>query len=82
MRKLATALSCENLFINGIGYIKDGNLSYDNIDNTNLYEVRAKMLKNGESINNTQGDKDEEIVFDGDFNIPAFLYTGDGFIKT
>jgi len=48
--KLSMALSCENLFINGLGYVKKENISISPIENTNLYEVECELLSNGENF--------------------------------
>lgn len=88
MRKLVVALSCENLFINGIGYVKDGNVSSENIDNTNLYEVKATLIKTNVSYTNF---KDGLLGIDNTSgttsgrpsnNIPQIITTGINFIKS
>lgn len=42
---LSIALSSESVFINGVGYIKNGNLSIEKQENTNIYSLEAEMLK-------------------------------------
>lgn len=82
-RKLVVALSCENLFVNGIGYVKDGNVSSENIDNTNLYEVKATLIKTNVSYTNF---KDGLLGIDNTSgpsnNIPQIITTGINFIKS
>jgi len=93
MRKLVVALSCENLFINGIGYVKDGNVSSENIDNTNLYEVKATLIKTNVSYTNfkqgytgidaeTQGTTSGRPSGRPSNNIPQIITTGTNFIKS
>ena len=81
MRTLVIALSCENVFINGIGYLKNGNLGVEPIENTNLHEVVAEMIKTNINYNtNTRG---QEGVDDGylPFDIPTFIDANGTFIK-
>ena len=52
MITLSIALSCEYVFISGIGYVKDGDLGLEKIQNTNVYEIKANMLKTGEAYSN------------------------------
>ena len=49
--KLALALSSANLFINDEGYIKKDSLGIKQIENTNLIEVTASLLKTNENFN-------------------------------
>lgn len=42
---LVICLSSESIFINGIGYIKDGSPSFEKIQNTNIYKLEMNMLK-------------------------------------
>ena len=82
MRKLVVALSSENLFVNGTGYVKDGGVSSENIDSTNLYEVTATLLKTNVSYNNY---KPGESGIDGGtstLEIPQIITDGANFIKT
>ena len=81
MRKLAIALSCENVFINGLGYVKNGSLEPEPIENTNLHNLIAEMIKTNINYNNnTQG---QEGLDDGyiNFNIPEFINLGGKFLK-
>lgn len=82
MRKLAIALSCENVFINGVGYIKDESLSIENIAQTNLHDLTAIMLKTNINYNNNRQGQEGVDFGQVDLNIPAFITTGNGFIKT
>tara|TARA_R110002012_G_scaffold271358_3_gene456567 strand:+ start:4745 stop:6868 length:2124 start_codon:yes stop_codon:yes gene_type:complete len=53
--QLALALSSSNLFINGVGYIKEENLEIEKINNTNLYKVTATLSESGANFN-TEGE--------------------------
>lgn len=48
---LILCLSSESVFINGIGYIKDSSPSYEKIKNTNIYNLKARMLKTNFKLN-------------------------------
>jgi len=82
MRKLVIALSCENVFINGLGYVKDTQVESKNTERTNLYEVTARMLRDGRNISTVDGYSEENIIFDDNFDIPPFITDGTGFIKS
>lgn len=82
MRKIVVALSCENLFINGIGYIKNDEIEVENLFGTNLYTVTAILLKTNINYNNNR--QGQEGLDDGtiEFNIPAFVLGDGGFVKS
>ena len=82
MRTLCIALSCEFLFINNVGYIKNSSLEIEQIPNTNLYEVKASLLRTNVNYSiNRQGQVGRDINY-VPFDIPAFVYTGTGFLTT
>lgn len=81
MRKIVIALSCENLYIQDIGYAKDGSVSSDNEEGTNAYDIKAVLARTGVNYtNNRKGEigKDFGVI---DFDIPSLLTTGDEFVK-
>ena len=82
MRKLVVSLSCENVFINGVGYVKDGNIETENIQNTNLYEVTATMLKTNVSYTNFKQGQTGIDNDSGTFDIPLIITAGTNFIKS
>jgi len=82
MRKLAIALSCEKVFINGEGYIKNEGLAIENIPNSNLHTLLAIMLKTNINYNNNNGGQTGINVDESDLNIPAFIISENGFIKS
>lgn len=45
--KACLALSSPFVLINSIGYIKNESVNYENIEGTNLYELKINMLKSG-----------------------------------
>lgn len=52
-RKLAIALSHKFVFIDGVGYVKDGEIEVEGpLEDSNLYVVKAKMLKTGKAYSN------------------------------
>jgi len=89
MRKLVIALSCETVFINGIGYIKDGGITVKHIEHTNLYEVEAEMLKTninyttkyGNNYNNNEDGAVGVEVSNKPQKLPALLSQGNGYVK-
>lgn len=51
MRKIIIALSHDNLFINGVGYVKNDSVEVEGpLGDTNLYNLKAKMLKSGNEM--------------------------------
>ena len=46
MERVCIALSSEDVFINGIGCSKDGGLSVEQLEGTNIYSVLGKMIFN------------------------------------
>lgn len=82
LRTLIIALSCSNLFINDIGYVKFESVSVDNIDNSNLNDLSIKLIKTNVNYNiNRQGQEGDDIN-SIEFNIPPFITSGNGFIKS
>ena len=51
MMKISLALSSENLFVNGLGYVKESNLEIEPILNTNLYRINVTLLRSRENFN-------------------------------
>lgn len=47
LRKLKIALSSKIVIINNEGYISDGTLNEESVENTNLYTLEAVMIKTG-----------------------------------
>jgi len=82
MRKIVIALSSENVFINNIGYAKDGGVSVANESTTNSYFVTATMIKKGVNYTGNRNGEAERLLDDAGFNIPAFIIGNGGFIKT
>lgn len=73
MERLVIGLSCDNVYIDDIGYIKDGDIKVENLQNTNLYKVEAKMLRTGYNYNNlTFGDTGVDYGY-REFNIPPII---------
>jgi hypothetical protein len=82
MRKLVIALSCDTVFINGQGYIKQNNIEVENTVNTNQYLVIATMLKTNINYNNNR--QGQLGLDDGtlDFDIPPFIWGDNGFVNS
>ena len=47
---LSLALSCESVFINGIGYVKSDDISLTNQENTNVYSLEVNMLETNKRL--------------------------------
>lgn len=82
MLRNSIALSCENLFINGQGFVKNDKPDIENIYNTNLYTIIAELIKTNINYNNNR--QGQEGIDEGtiEFNIPAFVFGDNGFVKS
>lgn len=74
----AIALSNPNLYINNIGYIKKNSISYENIENTNLYNLTVELAKTGVGINEHV---ENPSIAGPSVNIPSILVGNTGLIK-
>lgn len=50
MIKIALALSSEYLFINGLGYVKNGSLDIKEVEGTNIYDIEVELISTGKSF--------------------------------
>lgn len=80
-RKLMIALSCKNVLIDGVGYVKNNGFDTEGpLEDTNLYVLTAKMIKTGNVFTS-------EISGSVDFNstnieVPGLIDIGSGgFLK-
>lgn len=80
-RKLMIALSCKNVLIDGVGYVKDSDFDTEGpLGDTNLYVLTAKMVKTGNVFTS-------EISGSADFDsssieVPGLIDIGSGgFLK-
>jgi hypothetical protein len=80
MRKLTRILSHEMVFINNVGYLKNGAFTVENIGFSNLYNITAPMIKTGSIFNAIVSNEDELIDFPP-IDVPALIETENGFIK-
>jgi hypothetical protein len=80
-RKLSIALSHKLVFIDGVGYVKDGEIEVEGpLEDTNLYVVKAKMLKTGKSYNNLSSGS-IGLANDPIIEIPGMIEWDGGFIE-
>lgn len=80
MRKLVQALSHDTVKIDGVDYVKNDSISVgDVLDDTNLYIVKAVMIKAGEVFNSQVGDESNEFSNES-IEIPGIVDSGDGFM--
>ena len=75
------ALSCKNVIIDGVSYVKTG--SFDNegpLEDTNLYVLTAKMLKSGSVFSSKASGT---VDFDStNLEVPGLIEVGSGgFLK-
>lgn len=79
-RKMIIALSHKNVFINGVQYVKNGNFETEGpLDKSNLYVLKATMLKTGVVYNSDSADGADFNT--GNIEIPGLLQTEIGFLK-
>lgn len=79
-RKIMIALSHEKVFLNGVGYVKNGSFNTEGpLDRSNLYVLTASMIKTGNVYNSqTSGGLD----FDGsEVEVPGLISTESGFVS-
>jgi len=80
MRKIIIALSHENVYINGVGYVKNDSVDSEQLEHTNLYSLKAKMIKNG-NVYNSQTSGSTSVFSGQNTNIPGLVNFNDGFVK-
>ena len=79
-RKIMIALSHEKVFLNGVGYVKNGSFNTEGpLERSNLYVLTASMIKTGNVYNSqTSGSLD----FDGsEVEVPGLISTESGFVS-
>lgn len=79
-RKMVLALSHENVTINGIGYVKNGNFNTEGpLERSNLYVLTATMIKTG-SVYTSQSSGNTD--FDGTaVEVPGLISTESGYVS-
>lgn len=80
-RKLMIALSCKNVLIDGVGYVKSNSFDTEGpLEDTNLYVLTAKMIKTGNVFNS---EISGSIDFDStNIQVPGLIDIGSGgFLK-
>lgn len=80
-RKLMIALSCKNVIIDGVSYVKTGSFDTEGpLEDTNLYVLTAKMLKSGNAFSSTASGT---VDFDSsNLEVPGLIDVGSGgFLK-
>ncbi|OHT44420.1 hypothetical protein [Flavobacterium tructae] len=78
-RKIMIALSHEKVWLNGVGYVKNGSFSTEGpLEKSNLYVLTANMIKTGNvynSIGTGNFDLDE-----GQVEVPGLISTESGYV--
>lgn len=79
-RKLIQALSHENVTINGVGYVKNGNFNTEGpLERSNLYVLTATMIKTGSVYTSKSSGS---LDFDGSaVEVPGLISTDTGFVS-
>lgn len=79
-RKMVLALSHENVTINGVGYVKNGNFNSEGpLERSNLYVLTATMIKTG-SVYSSQSSGGSD--FDGtSVEVPGLIETDSGYMS-
>ena len=80
-RKLMIALSCKNVLIDGVGYVKSNSFDTEGpLEDTNLYVLTAKMIKTGNVFNS---EISGSVDFDStNIQVPGLIDIGSGgFLK-
>lgn len=79
-RKLIQALSHENVTINGVGYVKNGNFNTEGpLEESNLYVLTATMMKTGNVYNSKNSGS---LDFNSSFiEVPGLIATENGFVS-
>jgi len=79
-KKNMIALSHEKVWVNGVGYVKNGSFSTEGpLEKSNLYVLTANMLKTG-NVYNSQGSGN--IDFDGSqVEVPGLISTESGYVS-
>jgi len=74
------ALSHEKVWINGVGYVKNGSFNTEGpLEKSNLYVLTANMLKTG-NVYNSQGSGN--VDFDGSqVEVPGLISTESGYVS-
>jgi hypothetical protein len=79
-RKIIIALSHKNVLINGVQYVKNGNFESEGpLDKSNLYVLKATMLKTGVVYNADSATGDDFNT--GSIEIPGLIQTEIGFVR-
>lgn len=82
MRQIVIALSHEFVFINDVGYVKNDNVDVEGpLNDTNLYSIKAKMLKNGNVYNSQSVGISNEIYTTPNAQIVGLVQTDSGFLE-
>lgn len=79
-RKLMRLLAHENVGIDGIGYVVNGQFAIDGLGFSNIYNITATMMKTG-SVYNAVVSTDDEISAQPPIDIPALVITNEGFVS-
>jgi len=79
MRKMVEAFNHKDLQINGVYYVKNGECEVEGpLGVTNIYVVKANLIKTAGAFNNNIGGSDNEIFDVSNIEIPGILDIGDG----
>lgn len=79
-RKMMIALSHEKVFLNGVGYVKNGSFNTEGpLERSNLYVLTASMIKTANVYNSQTSGNNE---FSGsDAEVPGLISTHNGYLR-
>ena len=77
MRKIVQALNHPEIFIDDVGYVKNGEIDAPHVRQTNLYKIIATMIKKGNVYTTTP--QVGTVITELDF--PPLVSDGGKFIK-
>lgn len=82
MHTIIRALSHESVFINEVGYVKADAVDVEGpLEDSNLYVIKAKMLKNGNVYNSQASGNDNQIYNGENVEVPGLVDYGGGFVR-
>lgn len=83
MRKIVRALSHKIVYIDEIGYCKNGDIEVEGpLEQSNLYVVKAKMIKNGNVYNTNSASGNDHEIYNGEsYEVLGLVNSGAGFMR-
>ena len=81
MRKLVQALSHSDVYLDGVRYIKNANIEVEGaLEETNLYDVKATMIKAGSGLSSQSGTGDNTFN-EENIEVPGLIESDSGYVS-